>query len=110
MGSDYKYNATLTAIHDGDTVTVEVDLGFYITARKIVRLAGINAPELSTPEGVTAKTALVGLVGTLPRHVTVQSYKTGIEKYGRWLADIWVGDTLINQWMIDNKQAVPFMT
>ena len=30
------------------------------------------------------------------------------EKYGRILADVYLGDLHINQWMLDNKHAIPY--
>jgi endonuclease YncB( thermonuclease family) len=32
----------------------------------------------------------------------------GTEKYGRILADIYIENLHINQWMLDNKYAVPY--
>ena len=48
----YTYRAKITKVHDGDTLTVDIDLGFgvMLTSQQ-VRLKGINAPELVTPAG-----------------------------------------------------------
>jgi endonuclease YncB( thermonuclease family) len=51
----YEYMAKVTRVIDGDTIEVEIDLGFKIKHTTILRLSGINAPELRTPEGVAAK-------------------------------------------------------
>jgi micrococcal nuclease len=48
------YPATVVSVHDGDTCTLDLDLGFQITFRHQCRLYGINAPELSTDEGKAA--------------------------------------------------------
>lgn len=40
---------------DGDTMELTLDLGFYITHRLTVRLAGLNCPEMNTAEGVAAR-------------------------------------------------------
>jgi endonuclease YncB( thermonuclease family) len=48
------YKATVVAVHDGDTCTLDLDLGFQITFRYRCRLYGINAPELATVEGKAA--------------------------------------------------------
>ena len=43
----YEYKATVTAVYDADTITVDVDLGFRSHLKKIkLRLFGINAPEV----------------------------------------------------------------
>lgn len=85
----WTYYGTVLRIHDGDTFTVDLDLGLFITRKNMpVRIAGINAPELSNPSGA-GKAALTFLetlisVGDLLRLDSVdgQFY----EKYGRLLA------------------------
>lgn len=43
----WDYQAQVTAVHDGDTIKVNIDLGFHMTLNGVwVRLDGINAPEL----------------------------------------------------------------
>jgi len=51
----YDYQAQVLNVHDGDTLRLRTDLGFYIRFDQTVRLAGLNAPELSTPEGKAAQ-------------------------------------------------------
>ena len=47
----YEYKATVTKVYDGDTITVDFDLGFGILIRKQkIRLLGINTPEVRGPE------------------------------------------------------------
>jgi endonuclease YncB( thermonuclease family) len=53
--SPYQYVAYVTAVHDGDTLTVRVDLGFDTWRVQNVRLVGINARELSMPGGREAR-------------------------------------------------------
>ena len=94
---------------DGDTVWLDVDLGFEIRRREDFRLYGINAPELSTPEG---KAAAAWLTAKLPpgQVVTVQTLKDKREKYGRYLAAIVLGDVNLNAALVDAGHAVPYMT
>lgn len=109
--TDYMYKVDIVAIHDGDTVTVAIDLGFYIEHTTPIRMAGINAPELNTDAGKAARTALDGFVAAHPGQWTAQTYKSGEEKYGRWLAHLIAPDgTNVNQWMVDSGYAVPYMT
>ncbi len=42
----YEYKAKIIEVYDGDTFTFEVDLGFSITVKEKIRLAGINTPEV----------------------------------------------------------------
>ena len=118
----YEYDATVLAVHDGDTITCDVDLGFKTWLRGVkFRLYGINAPELSTDRGPVARDALAGqLPGngqvtllTLPSNAMPLS-PDKVEKFGRWLATVIVtqpdGTRLsLNKWMVDNGHAVPFM-
>lgn len=81
--------ARILAVHDGDTVTVSADLGWRITFEVHVRLAHINAPELSTPAGKVSRGILAGLapVGSL---VTLTSHS--LDKYGRTLGSLTLAD------------------
>ena len=83
----YTYKAKLDRVVDGDTVDVNIDLGFDISVHKRVRLAGINAPESRTRDleekklGLAAKKRLITLLdkGSLQ----IESKEVG--KYGRVL-------------------------
>ena len=44
----YTYKAKVLEWIDGDTLWVEIDLGFYVQTRQKIRLARINAPELDS--------------------------------------------------------------
>lgn len=90
----YRYVATVTAVHDGDTITADVDLGFGVWVRaQVFRLLGLNARELADPGGPEARDNLAGLLlpPTLMPAVTLTSLKP--DKYGgRWLAVITLAD------------------
>lgn len=104
----YSYNVAIGEVHDGDTLWVTIDLGFYLAHRTPIRMAGINAPELSTPAGPPARDALTAFIAAHPGQWTAKTYKTGEDKYGRWLATLFAPDgTNVNQWMLDNGHAVP---
>lgn len=86
--SDYTYDAIVRAVHDGDTITCDVDLGFDIWIHGLkLRLYGLNAPELQTPMG---KIAQVFLSQQLPlgQKVVINTVKDKQEKYGRILATV----------------------
>lgn len=71
----YVYNATVTDVHDGDTITVTVDLGWNVSMqRDHVRVAGISARELSMPGGPEARDYVQGLL-PLGTRVVVRSVK-----------------------------------
>lgn len=106
--SDYTYDAVVRAVHDGDTVTLDVDLGFdtWIHGLK-VRLYGINAPELNTPEGKKAQTFLAGLL-LIGSKVVIGTVKDKQEKYGRYLGTIIAKDTNVNDHLVKNGYAKPY--
>jgi endonuclease YncB( thermonuclease family) len=73
------YAGIVDSVHDGDTVHVKLDLGFDLTVYSRVRVFGINAPELSTPEGKTARDFAKSL---LPVGTAVHVLSHGWDKYG----------------------------
>ena len=86
----YTYKAAVIAVTDGDTIVVDIDLGFGVWLRKqSIRMANINAPELkgSTIEAANkSKEFLKSLI--LNKWVTIRTEKDSKEKYGRWLGTV----------------------
>ena len=83
----YTYKAKLDRVIDGDTIDVNIDLGFDITVHKRVRLAGIDTPESRTRDleekkrGLASKARLIELLDK--GRLVVESKDVG--KYGRVL-------------------------
>lgn len=106
---EYVRQAKLVSITDGDTVVLDTDLGCDIRITQKCRLSGINAPEKNTKAGKDAKAFLESL---LKGHdeIVIKTYKDEKEKYGRYLAVIYLPDSTvsINQMMIDAGHAVPY--
>ena len=110
----FEYNARLVRVIDGDTVRLDIDLGFSIYRIENLRLRGINTPELNSKDpverarAVEAKEYLAEILefGDL----TIRTHRDRSDKYGRILADIFLGDVNVNQQMITAGHAVPFMT
>jgi micrococcal nuclease len=87
----YQYTALITDVYDGDTATAIVELGFFVKAEVKIRLYGIDTPEIRGSErekGLLSKIRLEELI--LNKVVTIKTYKDKQEKYGRWLADIYL--------------------
>jgi micrococcal nuclease len=127
--SDYSYDCIVVDVHDGDTIKVDLDLGFDMWIKSLsLRLYGINAPELNTPAGKVSAAFLKKLlpVGTA---CVVETIKDKQEKYGRILAKITVktpaGKGLVgidggvmkqlsqltinvNDCLVENKMALPW--
>jgi len=108
----YQYGAVITEVYDGDTCTVEFDLGFKIHFTEKVRLIGINAPEVRGDErerGLISRDRLREKI--LNQAVFIETEKDEKEKYGRYLGKIYLknsDDSLlcINDWMVDEGLAV----
>ena len=97
----YVYNATVERITDGDSIVLNIDHGFKIYSKQIIRLARINAPEVKTPEGLIAKAYLINLlpVGSI---VTIQTSKT--DMYGRYVGEgVFDGANLSDQIVTDGQ-------
>ena len=85
----YEYSATVLSVHDGDTMTVDVDLGFGIHAVHKLRLANVNAPELDTAAGKDALAWVKQWVATNPGPYILRTKKgRETEKYGRYIGTL----------------------
>jgi micrococcal nuclease len=103
----YNYDATVLRVVDGDTLQVSADLGFSVHVVASIRLRGINAPELNTPEGRTAREFVVGL---LPAGTTVRINTLKVDKFGgRFDAKVLLGDVDVASAVLAAGHAVPFM-
>jgi endonuclease YncB( thermonuclease family) len=83
---------TVTAVHDGDTFHVSFAMHVLLPGAtpgwsEDVRLAHVNAPELNTPLGVSAKAALDDWV-RIWQPDGLRLHVWGRDKYGRLLADL----------------------
>jgi len=96
----YHYLATVISVYDGDTCTVDLDLGLSITLHKQkIRLNRINAPELRGRSQRRGRAALDFLRGVIQeKEVLLQTIKDRKGKYGRYLGEIWVkqGRRMVN--------------
>jgi micrococcal nuclease len=101
----YEYRATLIRVVDGDTVWLDVDLGFDVRRKDSFRLYGIDTPELPSPEGVAAKDRLEQL---LRGPIILRTVKDKREKYGRYLAVLEVNGVDVNQRLVEEGHAQPY--
>ena len=117
------YNFRVTKINrvvDGDTIDVTIDLGFDLTKKERVRVAGVDTPEKRTRDkeekalGIDAtnwlkeklQTAVAGDDDLIIRTELVG----GVGKYGRLLGWLYIGDERdsINEEMIGEGYAWPY--
>ena len=115
MSDPYVFNCTIVRVVDGDTVDVDVDLGFGCWVRGHngrIRLFGIDAPE---SRGGTLETKAHG---RLAKKFVQEKLKVGEVyklrtkdkgKYGRYLGDFQVGNKWLCAELVANQLAVPYM-
>lgn len=101
----YNYNAKIVRWVDGDTVIVDIDLGFSVTVQERVRLARINAPELNskTPYQVRlAKSARAKAKKFAPEgsQVVLSTSKNNIDRYARYIGEISFNNQNISDYLI----------
>lgn len=100
----YVYPAKLIRCIDGDTVVLNLDMGFYQwRINRSYRLLRINAPELNTPEGKTAKAALEGFLNG--KVLVARTHKA--DDFGRFLVELYADDASVSDWMLASGNAVP---
>ena len=116
----YEYKCKIVRVVDGDTVDVDIDLGFGVWMHtERIRLHGIDTPESRTRDleekkyGLLAKEQIRFFLpeGSMQTLVTVRD-KAG--KFGRILGKFKIFDskndceTTINDWMIQEHHAAPY--
>jgi len=101
-------------VYDGDTITIASKLPYNESPmyRLSVRLNGIDTPELkgkdiSDDEKVAAIVAR-DFVSNLVMHKYVRLENIQSEKYGRILADVYIGDIHLNVLLIHERLAVKY--
>lgn len=109
----YEYKCKLVKVVDGDTVDVDIDLGFGVWLQnQRIRMYGIDAPESRTSDkvekvyGMAAKDFVIKW--TNAGNLVLKTFKDGKGKYGRILGELWYNDVNINQRMIEEHHAVKY--
>ena len=111
----YHYKAIVLDVYDGDTIRVEIDLGFGLKWRGYdnrgvqIRLYGIDTPEVRGEEknlGLLIRDKLRDLI--LNKTVILKTIKDTTEKYGRYLGIIITEENLnLNEWLLNEGYAKP---
>lgn len=106
----YTYKAELVRVIDGDTIVLDIDLGFETWLRnQVIRLYGIDTPEMKgkeKPEGlkVTAwmEQRLEG------REIVLQSIQDKKGNFGRWLGIVFADGENVNEELLAQGMANKF--
>ncbi len=116
--SCYNFRVTeITKVLDGDTIDVIIDLGFDLSKKERVRVAGVDTPEKRTRDleekelGLDAtawlKDKLEGAIDGDDDLIIRTELVGGVGKYGRLLGWLYIGDSSVslNEMMIEEGYA-----
>ena len=105
-----QFQARVKRVVDGDTLDLDIDLGFRITLRERVRLMGIDTPETRTRDpvekanGLKSKEFVIGFIADGSVIIKVH----GFGKFGRPLVDLYKDDICLNERLVQMGLAVPY--
>ena len=113
----FEYKCKLIKVIDGDTIDIDIDLGFGVWLRKQrIRMYGIDTPESRTRNleekkyGLAAKAFLTEMLDD--SHLILKTHKDERGKFGRILGEVWrttnFADQSINNYMIEKHHAVAY--
>jgi micrococcal nuclease len=106
----YEYEAEIVRWVDGDTVDLDVSLGFGVSKADRFRLYGVDTPERGRP-GHGEATAFCMGAAPAGMKVQIRSYKPESmrqDKYGRWLAEIITPAGTLNDALVAANLATPY--
>jgi len=109
MSELYNYIGKVISVYDGDTVKVDIDLGFSLTFTRVtLRLSRINAPEMRGVErskGIISRDFLRSQI--LGKTIKIKTIRDKKGKYGRYIAELFYQDgTSINDDLVTRGLAV----
>jgi len=102
------YDAHVVSIKDGDTIVVDINLGFGIYKRgEVIRFLGVYAPETFRPK--TEKERVDGLIVkqyltnrlTIGESIVVVTNKDRRDGFGRILGNVWDVDGCVNDGVLE---------
>jgi micrococcal nuclease len=99
-------------VYDGDSITIAAKLPFKnsLVYRFSIRLNGIDTPEIKgktddeKEAAKNARDALSNLI--LNKYITLKNVDN--EKYGRVLADVYLENLHVNDWLVKERYAVRY--
>ena len=95
----YQYRAKLIRCVDGDTVILDIDLGFYEwRLGQSYRLLRIDAPEMNTPEGKEAKLELEKYLAG--KTLIAQTQKS--DNFGRFLVELYADGKNVSDYLVES--------
>lgn len=112
----YTYKAKLVRVINGDTLDIEIDLGFDIIIKQRLKLYGINTPDSRSTNVTTKQKGLdvkQRLMDLLTKEFKVETMLNKRGKYGRILGKVYIVDendneVCINELLVDEGLAVRY--
>ena len=114
----YTYNARVIKVIDGDTIDLEIDLGFHVKVTKRARLSGIDTYEKNSRlvfEREKAAKATALLTNILEKKIVkIKTFIDKEDKYGRILVEVYANDSdfenhnSVNIMLIQEGLALPY--
>lgn len=113
----YEYHADVVRVIDGDTVVLDIDLGFDVKlSNQSVRLLGVDAPESRTSNtiekvfGILSKSYVEDFLENCNNKIIVRTYLDDRGKFGRILGELLnpTSKENLNESMIINGYAVRY--
>lgn len=115
----YEYHAKVIQVVDGDTIVVDIDLGFNVVlSNQSVRLLGVDTPESRTSDkvekvfGLASKDYAKAFVENCKKEVIVRTHKSDdSEKFGRLLGEIINPESkeVLNDCLVSDGYAVKYL-
>ncbi|HMN09324.1 MAG TPA: hypothetical protein PKC83_11110 [Gemmatimonadaceae bacterium] len=86
----YVYRVREAEVVDADTLRCVLDLGFDVRLRATVRVRGVYAPEIKTPEGQAAAARVREAISDATEVVVRTDKITPSQSFARYVADVWL--------------------
>jgi len=110
----FTYAVEVTRVVDGDTIDVDIDLGFDTWVRDVrlrfnridafeTRL-GKNTTQAEKEKGLEGKAFIAKMIEENPKSVKITTTERG--KFGRWIAEITVNDINLSDELVVKGYAV----
>lgn len=97
-------------VYDGDTIHIASEIWPNQIYRFSIRMRGYDSAEMRTRDKDEKKCAILArdalsekLMGQI-----VTLHNVDLEKYGRVLADVYLGKENVNEWMVSNQYGFPY--
>ena len=112
----YTYKAKLVRVINGDTLDIEIDLGFDLSIKQRLKLYGVDTPDSRSTDleirqkGLDVKQRVIEV---LTKEFTVTTILNKRGKYGRILGKVYIVDdndnkVCINELLVDEGHAIRY--